>query len=62
MRAINTAGDGTIFLNCLKPAGKVLNHLKGKGVPPTVTVSAAAVAMVGCIGYYCYKKFRSNSS
>ncbi len=60
MNPINTAGDGTIFISCLRPAGKILNHLKGKGIPPTVTVLVTAVVVAGCITFYCYEKLRSN--
>ena len=60
MRGIDTAGDGTIFINCLKPVGKALNHLKGKGIPPTITVLVLAAVAAVVILLYCYKRSRGN--
>jgi len=60
MNPINTAGDGTIFINCLKPVGKALNYLKGKGIPPTITVLVLTAVAAGGILLYCYKRTRGN--
>ena len=53
----NVGKDGTVFINCLKPAKNLL--LKAKTASPhvkvVITIAAAAVA-VGGIGYYIYKK------
>lgn len=57
---INIARDGTIFVNFIKPIGRVLHVLKGKRIPPTVTVSIVAAAVVGCGAYYCYRKLQPN--
>ena len=62
MKAINTAKDGVIFVNCMKPFGKALNHLKGKGIPPTATISALVLVAVGCVAIYCYKRSRPDRS
>ncbi len=56
--AINTSKDGVIFVNCIKPFGKALNYLKGKGIPPTVTISLLVVVAVGCAAIYFYKRSR----
>jgi hypothetical protein len=53
----NVGKDGTVFVNCLKPAKNIL--LWAKNSPLAVKVAAAAVAgvvVVGGIAYYVCKK------
>lgn len=57
--AINTSKDGVIFVNFMKPVGRSLNYLKGKGIPPTATISVVAVVAIGCVALYCYKRSQS---
>ncbi|MBL7106416.1 MAG: hypothetical protein ISS77_02250 [Phycisphaerae bacterium] len=53
----NVGKDGTVFINCLKPAKNLL--LKAKTAPPRMKVGltiAAVTLAAGGIGYYIYKK------
>ncbi|MDP6635661.1 MAG: hypothetical protein QGG42_12225 [Phycisphaerae bacterium] len=54
---LNVGRDGVIFVNCLRPAGKLLYRLKH--APPQVKLpilAAAGVAALGGIAYYTYRK------
>ena len=59
----NVGKDGTVFINCLKPAKNLL--FKAKTAPPhtkvIIIIGTVAVA-VGGIGYYIYKKITSTVS
>ena len=59
----NVGKDGTVFINCLKPAKNLL--IKAKNTPPhvrAIIMVAAAAAAVGGTGYYIYKKVKSSNS
>ena len=54
---LNVGRDGVIFVNCLKPAGKLLYLLKQ--APPQVKLPVlvgAGVAALGGMAYYTYRK------
>jgi hypothetical protein len=56
-RLWNVGKDGTVFINCLKPAKNLL--LAAKHAPPHVKAGAFVIAgalAVGGIGYYVCKK------
>ena len=56
----NVGKDGTVFINCLKPAKNIL--LGVKNAPPRIKIPiviAAVAVAVGGVGYYVYKKITS---
>ena len=62
-KPINVAKDGTLFVSCMRPVGKVL--YKAKNAPPKIKffiyVSAALVA-VGGLTSYGYKLIKNKTN
>ena len=62
-RWLNVGKDGTVFVNCLKPAKALL--LQAKNAPPAAklafAIGAGALAVAG-VGYYIYKKTASKEN